>query len=647
LPLITFFDSYLHGDDRDERVRRKLVATLYTQPTSLAIGALSGLACCGTAMVIMQNMAMSVTTIALILVAILRVSSAFWLARSSGSKNVQTLEFLYETGAFAYAFLSGLAAAITLALGNQDAVQTLVVSYAVVYGTGIAARNAGRPHIAVGQLLLTMVPIIVVCLAMGGVVLYVLGVSLILVIFAMASITFNVFASLREQIMAAEDAENMADRMRDLAQTDVVTGLANRAGLNNNLAEMLSSLTPDRKLAMFWIDLDKFKEVNDTLGHPVGDKVLADVAARLRSHTPSNAILARFGGDEFIVVAEVYSRAEAERLALTIAENISRTARIDEHRIVTAASMGVALLPDDGNSVEQLMQGADLALYHAKSTGRNKACFFNTEMTRELVRRKEIETELRAAIQRDELSIYFQPLHDLETGHIRSFEALVRWFHPIKGELTPDEFIPVAEETGVIITLGNWITAQAARVCAQWPEDVTIAVNLSPVQLRAPGAELGIINALKEANLDPKRMELEVTESLFIEQDANSTRFIEALSQTGCTFTLDDFGTGYSSLGYINKFPFRKIKIDRSFVSGPDVGRKSNAIIRAVAEMGAALDMEIVAEGIETVEQVQKVKAAGCTLGQGYHYSRPVPEHIATELLARDRGTNSPARKVG
>ncbi|MXO98866.1 EAL domain-containing protein [Altererythrobacter xixiisoli] len=638
----------MHGDDRDERVRRKLVATLYTQPTSLAIGALSGIACCGTAMVIMQNLAMSITTVALILVAFLRVSSAFWLARPAGSNsNTQTLEYLYEAGAFVYAFLSGLAAAITIAFYNPGPVQTLVVSYAVVYGTGIAARNAGRPHIAIGQLLLTMVPLIVVCLAVGGIVLYVLGVSLILVIFAMASVTFNVFASLREQIMAAEEAEGMADRMRDLAQTDVVTGLANRAGLNNCLSDMLAALSPDRKLAMFWIDLDKFKEVNDTLGHPVGDKVLADVAARLKSHSPANAVIARFGGDEFIVVAEVVSRAEAERLALTISENISRTARIDEHRIVTTASMGVALLPDDGESVDLLMQGADLALYHAKAAGRNQSCFFNNEMTRELVRRKEIEAELRAAIQRDELSIYFQPLHDLETGRIRSFEALVRWFHPVKGELPPDEFIPVAEETGVIITLGNWITAQAARVCAQWPDDITVAVNLSPVQLRAPGAELGIINALKEANLDPRRLELEVTESLFIEHDENSARFIRALTEAGCTFTLDDFGTGYSSLGYINKFPFRKIKIDRSFVSGPDVGRKSNAIIRAVAEMGAALDMDIVAEGLETIEQIEKVRAAGCTLGQGYHYSRPVPEHKATELLVRDQGEHPLARKAG
>jgi len=309
----------------------------------------------------------------------------------------------------------------------------------------------------------------------------------------------------------------------------------------------------------------------------------------------------------------------------------------------------VALLPDDGPDIEALMQGADLALYHAKVGGKNQVCFFDNSMTRELVRKKEIEAELRAAIQRDELSIFFQPIVDLETGKIRTFEALVRWFHPEKGELRPDEFIPVAEDTGVIITLGNWITAQAAKACAGWPEEVTIAVNLSPVQIRAPGAALGILSALKEANLDPRRLELEVTESLFLDDDANTARFMDDLAAEGVRFALDDFGTGYSSLGYINKFPFKKIKVDRSFVSGPNIGKKSDAIIRAVAEMGATLDMDIVAEGLETIEQVSAVRAAGCTLGQGYYFSRAVPDYLAAMLLSqeRERPAETRARLAG
>jgi EAL domain-containing protein (putative c-di-GMP-specific phosphodiesterase class I) len=292
------------------------------------------------------------------------------------------------------------------------------------------------------------------------------------------------------------------------------------------------------------------------------------------------------------------------------------------------------------------MQSADLALYHAKMAGGNRISFFDASMTRELVRRREIEAELRGAIQRDELSLFFQPIIDLETGRIKSFEALIRWFHPEKGELRPDEFIPVAEEIGVIITLGNWITAKAAKACAQWPDDITVAVNLSPVQIKAPGAALGIQNALREAGLSPSRLELEVTESVFLGDDDNVGRFLDELSAIGVRFALDDFGTGYSSLGYINKFPFKKIKVDRSFVSGPNVGKKSEAIIRAVAEMGSTLEMDIVAEGLETPEQVTAVRDAGCNLGQGYYFSRAVPDYMALMLLARERDRDPPALRA-
>ena len=304
------------------------------------------------------------------------------------------------------------------------------------------------------------------------------------------------------------------------------------------------------------------------------------------------------------------------------------------------------MLPEDGDDADKLMQSADLALYHAKVNGRGQTCFFDDSMTRNLVRRREVEAELRAAIQKDELSIFFQPIVDLATGRIRAFEALVRWFHPEKGELRPDEFIPVAEETGLIITLGNWITAQAAKAAANWPDEITIAVNLSPLQIRAPGAALGILNALREADLPPERLELEVTESLFIDDNDSTAFFIEELSSAGVRFALDDFGTGYSSLGYIQKYPFKKVKIDRSFVSGPDVGRKTEAIIRAVAELGSQLEMEIVAEGLETIEQVKAVRGAGCTLGQGYYFSRAVPDYLAAMLLAQERDDGNPRRLI-
>jgi EAL domain-containing protein (putative c-di-GMP-specific phosphodiesterase class I) len=223
----------------------------------------------------------------------------------------------------------------------------------------------------------------------------------------------------------------------------------------------------------------------------------------------------------------------------------------------------------------------------------------------------------------------------------------VRWFHPVKGELRPDEFIPVAEESGVIITLGNWITAQAAKAAALWPDDVTLAVNLSPLQIKAPGAALGILSALREANLDPNRLELEITETVLLDQSQHTEHFMAELGAAGVRFALDDFGTGYSSLSYLHKYPFSKIKVDRSFVSGLDVGRKSEAIIRAVSEMGATLGMQIVAEGIETIEQVTSVRQAGCTLGQGYYFSRAVPDYVAAMLLAQERDQLNPRRLAG
>ena len=308
--------------------------------------------------------------------------------------------------------------------------------------------------------------------------------------------------------------------------------------------------------------------------------------------------------------------------------------------------MGIAVLPEDGEDIDTLMQGADLALYHSKVNGRKQFNFFDPAMTRDLVRRREIESELRLALQRDELSIFFQPIIDLKTGRIRAFEALVRWFHPEKGELRPDEFIPVAEETGAIITLGNWITVQAAKAAAAWPEEITIAVNLSPVQIKAPGAALGILNALREARLDPRRLELEITETVLLDDSQNTEHFISELSNAGVRFALDDFGTGYSSLGYLNKYPFSKIKVDRSFVSGIHAGKKSDAIIRAVSGMAATLDMEIVAEGLETIEQVEAVREAGCTMGQGYYFSRAVPDYLAAMLLAKEREEHPPIKRA-
>ncbi|MBW8784756.1 MAG: EAL domain-containing protein [Novosphingobium sp.] len=618
----------------DDRAKALLVDSLYAQPLSLAIGGVCGILTSLTAAVESHQPPIAWVALALSMIALVRIALALLLPRIGG--DARRLELFYEAGAFSYSFLVGLIAALAISLNVNPAVITLMVGNAIAYGVGIAARNAGRPAIAIGQLFLALVPVIGAAARQHDLAYTFLALTLALVLPAMMAISLQTFRVLRTSIVAAETSALLADKMQILARTDVVTGLLNRAGLNHHLVERLLAVKDGDKLALFWLDLDKFKEVNDTLGHQVGDRLLAEVATRLRQQAPPGATVARFGGDEFIVACEAEDRHQVELIAQDMLEAIARPTRIDDDRLEIGTSMGIAILPEDGEDLDTLMQSADLALYHAKVNGRNQVSFFDPSMTRNLVRRKEIEAELRLALQRDELSIYFQPIVDLATGNIRGFEALVRWFHPEKGELRPDEFIPVAEESGAIITLGNWITAQAAKAAAQWPDHVTLAVNLSPLQIRAPGAALGILNALREARLPPSRLELEITETVLLDHSQTTDTFMADLGAAGVRFALDDFGTGYSSLSYLNKYPFGKIKVDRSFVSGVNVGKTSDAIIRAVSGMGTTLGMEIVAEGLETIEQVHAVRQAGCTLGQGYYFSRPVPDHLAAILLAQE-----------
>ena len=620
----------------DARVRRILVESLYQQPSSLVAGAIGGALTCLPVAIHGHSLTLTIIALLEVLVGAARIVLAYILPRSA-VRETGKLELLFEVGAFSYAALAGLTAALSVAYGVDEATRTPAVVYTMCYGAVIASRNAGRPAIALTQLVLTQIPAALACLFAPGMANKLLGIAALFLFTAMISVSRSIFRMLRDSITSAETSSRLAEKMQHLARTDVVTGLLNRAGLNHALVERVMALEPEQELALFWLDLDRFKEINDTLGHQFGDRLLAEVGTRLRAVAPEGACIARFGGDEFIVAVETQGRAEVERLAVAMLDAIMRPVRLDDDRLEIGTSIGIALLPEDGADLDSVMQSADLALYQAKVNGRHQICFFEPSMTRNLVRRKEIEAELRIALQRDELSVFFQPLIDLGTGRIRSFEALIRWFHPEKGELRPDEFIPVAEETGAIITLGNWVTAHAARVAATWPEDVTLAVNLSPIQIRAPGSAMAILNALREARLAPSRLELEITETVLLDHSAATATFIKELSDAGVRFALDDFGTGYSSLGYLDKYPFSKIKVDRSFVSGINAGPTSDAIIRAVSGMGGALGMEIVAEGLETIEQVRAVRDAGCTLGQGYYFSRPVPDYLAAMLLAEER----------
>ena len=616
-----------------------------SQMLCVALGGFAGMFCSLPAVLHANHPAMTAVAVSMMVVSVTRLLLAQVLPRLAG-RDARPLEHLFAVGALSFAVLWGVLGAMAITYEIAPAARTLVVVFAVGYGLAAGARNAGRPLVAVGQLILSIAPIILAAAAKPDIDDRLLAPAGLILLVVMFAITRDIFHVLRDSFTAADTSARLAEKMQKLARTDVVTSLLNRAGLNHELVERAMTLLPGHKMALIWIDLDHFKEVNDTLGHQWGDRLLCEVGVRLRKSAPAGACVARFGGDEFIIACEAKDRAEVAALAQRLLADITRPMRLDDKLLEIGSSIGIAILPEDGPDIDSVMQGADLALYHAKQGGRKQVSFFTPAMTRALMHRKEMEAELRLALGRNELSVHFQPILDLSTGRIRSFEALVRWFHPEKGEMRPDEFIPIAEETGAIITLGNWITAQAAKVAANWPDDITLAVNLSPMQIRAPGAALGILAALREARLPAHRLELEVTERVLLDHSATTETFMAELSQAGVRFALDDFGTGYSSLAYLARYPFGKIKVDRSFVSGndgtPDNQGKRTAIIRAISSMGLALGMEVVAEGLETEDQVRAVREAGCTLGQGWHFSEAVSAENAEAIIAAERGVDTP-----
>ena len=430
------------------------------------------------------------------------------------------------------------------------------------------------------------------------------------------------------------DRRETEARMAHLAHHDALTDLPNRVLFRQKLEDALAHARRGSSLALLCLDLDQFKAVNDTLGHPIGDALLCAAAERLARNTRDTDMVARLGGDEFaIVVAPIEKPAEATRFADRLIELIAAPFDIAGHQIVIGTSIGIAFAPQDSMNADQLLRGADLALYRAKTDGRGVCRLFHAEMDAQMQARRLLELDLRQALLASQFELFYQPLVDLRAGAATGFEALLRWRHPERGIVSPADFIPLAEEIGLIMPLGEWALREACKTAASWPGTIRVAVNLSPAQFKSRNLVTAVAQALHEAQLAPGRLELEITETVILQDTAATVATLHQLHALGVGIAMDDFGTGYSSLSYLRRFPFDRIKIDQSFVRELCSKQDCGAIVRAIAGLSRDLGMATTAEGVETSEQLSMLRDLGCTEVQGYLFSPAVPSGDVAGLL--------------
>ncbi len=453
---------------------------------------------------------------------------------------------------------------------------------------------------------------------------------------------FTGYVGIGTDVTAVQDS---AEQISRLASYDPLTGLRNRRGVAPLIGHaLLAAEQQNTPFAILLVDLDRFKQINDTLGHPVGDAILEQVAARLTKIVGDADCIGRIGGDEFQIVLP--GRDDREQLAVlaeAIIAELSEPYFVNESRCAIGASIGIVVGPADGDTADDIVRNVDLALYAAKGAGRGRACFFSRDLHEAAEDRRQLEQDLMDALERGELEVNYQPLVCAKGDVVTSFEALLRWNHPDRGRVSPAMFIPIAEETNLIARLGEWTLRRACEDAAKWPDNLRIAVNVSPIQFANPNLPQIVLSALAHSGLPPRRLELEITESVFLGDSKDTDQTFAALKKIGVRLALDDFGTGYSSLGYLKTAPFDKIKIDQSFVRGaPDPNSRNNAIITSIVALANALGMDTTAEGIESVDQLETMRKLGVSHIQGYLYSLPVSAAHVSEKVQSGRWEIAP-----
>jgi diguanylate cyclase (GGDEF)-like protein/PAS domain S-box-containing protein len=422
-------------------------------------------------------------------------------------------------------------------------------------------------------------------------------------------------------------------RLAYMAMHDALTGLPNRAFFADHMQRAAAAATAENPIALLYLDVDHFKHINDSKGHAAGDALLCQVAGRLSGMTEEGDLVARLGGDEFAVVLRLDEMARAEQFAEHLLKLLAAPFDLDGVNEHVTCSIGIALAPDHTNDDDVLMRHADLALYAAKESGRSTYRFYLPEMRLEAERRHLVTFELRDALQKNQFELFYQPIVQLDDDGLAGFEALIRWRHPERGLISPMEFIPIAEETGLIVPIGEWVLREACRTAASWPSHLKIAVNLSVCQFRHAGLLAAVVSVLDQTGLRPERLEIEITESVFLADAEQSLPLLRALKELGIRIAIDDFGTGYSSFSYLRAFAFDKIKLDRSFVSGIETDAGNLAIVRAVVGIGSGFNATTLAEGIETEEQLQKLRDEGFSEVQGFLLGKPMPQAEAEALI--------------
>lgn len=428
--------------------------------------------------------------------------------------------------------------------------------------------------------------------------------------------------------------QNGDERIAFLAAHDPLTGLPNRTLFLRKLEAALAETKPGRHVAVLVLDLDSFKMVNDAMGHRVGDEVRRVTAERLSRCVRHTDTVGRIGGDEFAIVqVDLEKPSEAAIFLERLSEAIREPFEFRGQRLISTAAIGIALAPANGADPDQLLRNADIAQFRAKGSGRGNWCFYEPEMGIEVQQRRTLESELRDALANGQFELYYQPFYNIVSQMTCAFEALLRWRHPLRGIVLPDQFISIAEETGLIVPIGEWILMEACQEATKWPAHVSVAINLSPVQFRGSSPVKAVRKALEASGLPASRLELEITETVLMQDTEGSLEALQELRRLGCRISMDDFGTGYSSLSYLRSFPFDKIKIDRSFIRDLNCTPGGTAIVRAIATLGSSLQLATTAEGVETREQFSIVRDEGCTEVQGYLFSEPRPACDVPDLL--------------